>query len=167
MVRLSAPFGEALLEIKTASAVATADAPSRQDPALPAGMRVDDCQLQTVSINVDAGAVLSVMLRLDLKDGWKANFASGESLDAFEITSAGEALAAVGMRDPEWLCRSLSLKLIDASNPRTEHNILVARYQVVSAGPLNIQAAWAWINKPTTDREKDSPWFAVDLAMTF
>jgi hypothetical protein len=135
MVRLRAPFGEALLEITTASAVVTADAPSRQDPALPAGMRVDDCRLQTISISSDAGEVLSVVFRLQLKDGWTADFASGESLDAFEITSVEGASAAVGMRDPEWLCRRLPLKIIDASDPRIErNNMLVARYQVLNAG---------------------------------
>lgn len=167
MLRLSAPFGEALLDIRTASGAATASAPSREYPALPAGMRVDDFRLHTASMNCEVGGVLSVTLRLELKNGWRPEYASGESFDAFEVTTVDGHVVVVGMRDPEWLCSRFGLEIIDANKPDAEANLLIARYQVLKAGSVDIQAALAWTNQPTTDRERDSPWFAVDLAMKF
>jgi hypothetical protein len=130
-------------------------------------MRVDDCHLHTASINCEAGEVLSVSLRLELKGGWRSEYASGESLDALQANAVDAHVAAVGMRDPEWLCSRFALKIIDANKPGPEATTLIARYQVLRAGPIDIQAALAWTIEPLTDRESDSPWFAVDLAMNF
>ena len=130
-------------------------------------MRVDDSELHLASMNCEAGEVLSVTLSLELKDGWRSEYMSGESLDAFEVTAVDGHVAAIGMRDPEWLCIRFGLEIVDANKPDAEANLLHASYRVLNADPINIQAALAWTNQPTTDREKDSPWFAVDLAMTF
>lgn len=166
MFRLSAPFGDALLEIETVSASVSAAEPSRVSPALPNGMRVDDCRLHAFSVSCDAGEIFKVTLRLDLRDGWKADFASGQWLDAFELYGPDRRVAAVATRDPEWFVGRFALEVIDASHPDLASTMTTATFRTLRATQLEIQAAVAWTNHPTTEREADSPWFAVDLAMT-
>jgi len=167
MLRLAAPFGEALLAIETTSAVLAADGPIHMRPELPDGLRVDGCSLHSISIDCQAGDVFSVVLCLALREGWTASYASGERLDAFEANGDGGRVAAVGMRDPEWLCTRFPLQVLEASKTANGASALTARFEVLRAARIDIQAAVAWTNHPATAPEADSPWFAVDLAMKF
>lgn len=167
MFRLRAPFGEALLEIETDSAAVTAAEPIRVHPVLPKGMRVEDCRLYAFSLNCDVGQIVQVTLRLELLDGWTADFASGEFLDAFELENPAVGVAAIATRDPDWFHEQFGLEILQANNPSIEGNVSSARYRASRAIRFDIQAAVAWTNKPTTDQETISSWFAVDLAMTY
>ncbi len=163
--RLSAPFGDILLELEATSAVTTTDDAAPERPILPDGMRVDGCWLHTTLIECDIGEVFTVALRLQPRNGWVASYASGEWLDAFELGSQNDGVAAVGMRDPEWLCQRFALVSLDASSP-AGNQALRATYKSLSKTRIEIQTAHAWTNHPKTDQEANSPWFAVDLAMT-
>lgn len=130
-------------------------------------MRVDDCRLHSVSVACEFGDEFFVQFGFEARVGWIAERASGEDLDAFEFEHPEDGVAALGMRDPEWLCHRFGLVCLDASLARTTTNRLTARYKALSKTNVRLQAAFAWTNKPKTVREADSPLFAVDLAMDF
>lgn len=129
-------------------------------------MAVDGCLLHSATFDCGIGDVFTVSLRFHARDGWIAHYASGESLDAFELEHLGDSVAVVAMRDPEWLCQRFDLVVLDVEIDKTGNSPLMARYKALSKTRIEIQTTYAWTNQPTTEREADSPWFAVDLAMT-
>jgi hypothetical protein len=165
--RWNAPFGAVALEIETSSATVVVDDAVPAHPALPVGMRVDDCLLHSVSIDCKVGDEFFVQLAFEAGVGWIAERASGEGLDAFEFEHSWESIAALGMRDPEWICNRFRLVYLDASTGKAENSMLIARYKALSKTTVQLQAVCAWTSKPETEREADSPLFAVDLAMKF
>lgn len=71
------------------------------------------------------------------------------------------------MRDPEWLCDRYGLIWLDANSAVSRTHSVTATYRALNRAQVNVQVAYAWISHPKSDQEADSPWFAVDLAMSF
>ena len=167
MYRVPAPFGDIVLGLEAPSAVLLAGDPTSVRPVLPDGMRIEECWLRSFVVECEFGDEFSAQLGFDAGDGWVAEYASGEGLDAFELRHSHVGVVAFGMRDPEWLCQRFTLVYLEASSGRIGNNLLTARYKALRRTSVQIQVACSWTNLPKIDSEWDSPSFAVDLAMTF
>lgn len=159
------PFAEFRLEIQTVSTTRMIHDAEPVCPTLPVGMRIDDCRLFAVSIACSAGETLTICLEVFPAEEWTAELATGEWLDGFELESR-DGTAALGMRDPEWLCDRFGLVSLEASSATARPHRCTATYKSLSRTQIDLQAACAWTHNPKTEQEALSPWFAVDLAMT-
>ena len=159
------PFGNVRLDIDIQAQVSTVR-DAEVSPKLPDGMHVENCTLLDFAFHCEPLQDVTLTFTMEPLDDWFGGFSSGEWLDAFAFEGPNMEHAAVGMRDPEWLCHAFSLELLDASHPKPSDLSCVASYRTRSAGLITVQLACAR-SKPTRFNGSDSsPWFAVDLAMT-
>lgn len=163
------PFGNVRLEIDIQAQVAIVR-DAAVSPQLPDGMKVDECRLLDFAFNADAAQEFKVTFAVEPYSDWFGGFSSGEHLDAFAFEGPNREHAAVGMRDPEWMCWKANIDLVEASHPRSsEVSDLshVASYRMRRAELVRFQLAVARSSPNRFDGRDSSPWFAVDLAMNF
>ncbi|WP_146177414.1 hypothetical protein [Breoghania corrubedonensis] len=138
----------------------------RCDPALPEGMRVDWCSLETVAIDCAPGDRIIIALSLQPAgaDEWEVSREAGEYLDAIEFSSRQGTVACVAMRSPEWMEDQYGLRVVEANSERLD---LRATYEATVPAKPVVQIAIAETGDPASESENLSPWYAVDLALKF
>ena len=159
---IDAPFGQVLFKVSSQFPINVDTIVSSQtsEPILPDGQRVDGCLVSTLKCRLQAGDSAILVLQSKLNDGFKADIATGQYLDAMEI--GGRTLsAAFGMRDAEWFYHLPAL----TSQPLPSNAEFKTQLSAESACEFEVEFAAAWTINPANEQEEVSPWFAIDLAM--
>jgi hypothetical protein len=164
-VQQDLPFATLRIAINGTSAPVTLGETDKSAPALPNGMRIDGCQIDTLSAELVAGEQISILIVAEPLADWAASVESGESLDAFVFTHSSGAVGAVAMRDADWFCQHYRLEQTEDVHSIADAKRFSATYRATAPTLINIQVAYAWLMKPVTAQEALSPWFAVDNAL--
>jgi hypothetical protein len=159
------PFATLRIAINGTTSPVSVDETNKSAPALPNGMRIDGCQIGTLTVELVAGELVSILLIAEPLADWVASVESGESLDAFVFTHSSGAVGAVAMRDADWLCQRYRLEQTEGVHSIADAKRFSATYRATAPTLINIQVAYAWLLKPETAQEALSPWFAVDNAL--
>ncbi len=133
----------------------------KPSPQLPQGMRVDDCQLRTITVQNSAHS--DVLITLDWRGNELASIGgeSGQYFDGFGVETPTQ-IGNFGIRGADWWAE---VRNVSATSLDPEEHLLCIKLTPNHSGPLEIELAAAWITHPQTDDEIVSPWFASDLAM--
>jgi hypothetical protein len=159
--RLTAPFGEVTLgvgasgdpgfttEVKYGSAY----------PALPEGMRVDECRQAFCTLTPLPRGIVAFRMAYALQPDFTASPSSGQWLTAYEIEGS-KIIGAIGMHDAEWFEAQPGVADVEYR----ESESYAMRLRTEGARSLTIGIAVAWKHGPNEWGDV-SPWFAVDYAL--
>lgn len=159
---LHTPFGQVLctLTSKMPIVIETVRTAQRVEPVLPDGQRIDSCLITSLNCRLKSGDSVILSLRSSLHDGFEADFATGEYLDAIEV-SGHDLSAAFGMRDAEWFSHISAVEI----HPLQSNSEFKVELTAKQACEFEIEFATAWTLSPKNEPEEIAPWFAIDLAM--
>jgi len=164
--RLTAPFGEVSLDVIVSGEKSFAPEISYGTlaPSLPEGMRVDGFRQVSCKLTPLPAGEVTILMAYALEPGYTAHPGNGEWLCAFDVVGP-QLSGAIGMRDEEWFAAQAGIEGVEGVyDPVAQYTL---KLRTAGAESLTIGLAAAWILNPSAKQNDDSPWFAVDSALSY